>query len=88
MDTLLKADIFFFISSVGFLTLCILTIIFLFYLVRATNTFSRIMNKVEKDIDNIGDTTKEMLEEVRDSVIFNFLFRKKKKPPVKTKNRL
>lgn len=88
MDTLLKADIFFFISSVGFLTLWILTIVFLFYLIRVTKTFSRIMNKIEKDIDNIGDTTKEMLEEVRDSTIFNFLFKRKKKPITKVKNRL
>ena len=88
MDTLLKADIFFFISSVGFLTLWILTIMFLFYLIRVTKTFSRIMNKIEKDIDNIGDTTKEMLEEVRDSTIFNFLFKRKKKPITKVKNRL
>jgi len=88
MDTLLKADVFFFISSVGFLMLWILTIIFLFYLIRATNTFSRIMDKVEKDIDNIGDTTREMLEDVRESVIYNFLFRKKKKAPTKVRNRL
>ena len=46
------------------------------------------MNKIEKDIDNIGDTTKEMLEEVRDSTIFNFLFKRKKKPITKVKNRL
>ena len=79
MDTLLQTQIFFFISSIGFIFLWILIAIFLFFLVRATNTFSRIMEKVEKDIENIGDTTKEMLEEVKDSVIFNFLFKKKKK---------
>jgi len=88
MDTLLKADIFFFISSVGFLFLWILVIVFLFYLISVTKTFYRIMNKVEKDIDNIGDTTREMLEDVRDSAVFNFIFRKKKKPVTKVKNRL
>jgi len=79
MNTLLQSQVFFFISSVGFVFLWILTAIFLFYLIRATSTFSRIMDKIEKNIDNIGDATKEMLEEVKDSVIFNFLFRKKKK---------
>lgn len=79
MDTILQSQVFFFISSIGFVLLWILVAIFLFYLIRATNTFSKIMNRVEKDIDNIGDTTKEMLEEVRESVIFNFLFKKKKK---------
>ena len=79
MNTLLQSQVFFFISSIGFIFLWILVAIFLFYLIRATNTFSKIMDRVEKDIDNIGDTTKEMLNDVRDSIVFNFLFKKKKK---------
>ena len=79
MNTLLQSQVFFFISSVGFVLLWILVVIFLFYLIRATNTFSRIMESVEKDINNIGDTTKEMLNDIRESVVFNFLFKKKKK---------
>ncbi|KKQ03407.1 MAG: hypothetical protein US18_C0020G0008 [Parcubacteria group bacterium GW2011_GWB1_36_5] len=79
MIPLLQSQVFFFISSIGFVTLWIFVAIFLFYLIRATDSLSRIMDKVEKDIDKIGDTTKEMLEEVRDSVVFNFLFRKKRK---------
>lgn len=79
MNTIIQSQIFFFISSVGFVVLWILAAIFLFYLIRATNTFSRIMNKLEKNIDKIGDTTKEMVEDMRDSTVFNFLFRKKKK---------
>lgn len=79
MDELLQSQVFFFISSVGFVALWILVAIFLFYLIRATNTFSKIMNKVEKDIDEIGDTTKEMVEDMKESAIFSFLFRKKRK---------
>lgn len=79
MDTFLQMQIFFFLSSVGFIFLWILVAIFLFYLIRATSTFSRIMDRAEKDIDRIGDTTKEIFEEVKDSVIFNFLFKKKRK---------
>ena len=79
MDTLLQSQVFFFISSIGFVFLWILVAIFLFYLIRATNTFSRIMDRVEKDIDNIGDTTKEMLNDVRESVVFNLLLGKKKR---------
>ena len=79
MNPLLQSQVFFFISSIGFVTLWIFLAVFLFYLIRATNTFSKILNKVEKDIDEIGDTTKEMVEDMRDSVIFNFLFRKKRK---------
>ena len=74
-----QSQIFFFISSIGFVFLWILVAIFLVYLIRATNTFSRIMNRIEKDIDEIGDTTKEMVEDMRDSMIFRFLFGKKRK---------
>ncbi|MEI6281041.1 MAG: hypothetical protein WCP17_03535 [bacterium] len=79
MNGIQEVQVFFLISSFGFVFLWILTGIFLFYLIRATKILYKIMSKVEKDIDNIGDTTKEMLEDVRESVVFNFLFRKKKK---------
>ncbi|MFA6353331.1 MAG: hypothetical protein WCW93_00105 [Candidatus Paceibacterota bacterium] len=79
MDTLLQSQIFFFISSIGFVLLWILVAIFLFYLICVTKTFSRILDRVEKDIDNIGDTTKEMLDDIRDSAMFNFLFKKKRR---------
>jgi large-conductance mechanosensitive channel len=79
MNTLLQSQVFFFISSVGFIILGVFVAVFLFYLIRATNTFSRILEQIEDDIDNIGDTTKEMVEDIRDSAVFGFLFRKKRK---------
>lgn len=79
MNTLLQSQVFFFISSLGFVVLWIFTGIFLYYLIRATKTFSRIIEKAEDDIDKVGDTTKEMFEEIKNSAVFNFLFRQKKK---------
>ncbi|MBP9719173.1 MAG: hypothetical protein KBD46_01785 [Candidatus Levybacteria bacterium] len=79
MNTLAQADIFFFISSIGFVVVAILIAIFLFYLIRSVRAVYRIMEKIEKDIVEIGDTTREMVEGVQDSVVFRFLFGKKKK---------
>jgi uncharacterized protein YoxC len=79
MNPYTQTEIFFFISSIGFVLLWILLAIFLVYLIRAMSIFSRIMERMEQDIDKIGDTTKEMLLEMKDSAIFHFLFRKKKK---------
>ena len=79
MNTLIQSQVFFFISSIGFVLLWVLVAIFLFYLIRATKSFSKILDKVGDDIERMGDTTKEMLEDVRDSAVFGFLFRKKKK---------
>jgi len=37
------------------------------------------MDSIEKDVNSIGDTTKEMLEDMRGNPIFNFFFKKKRK---------
>ena len=75
----MQSQIFFFISSIGFVILWILTAILLVYLIRTINTFSRIMEKLEKDIDKIEDTTRDLVEDMRDSAVFNFIFRRKRK---------
>jgi uncharacterized protein YoxC len=79
MNTFTQSEIFFFISSVGFVVLWILVAIFLVYLIRIMHTFSRIMKQVEKDIDKISDTTKDMLLDMRESAVFRFIFGKKRK---------
>ncbi|HEY4513243.1 MAG TPA: hypothetical protein VJH06_01895 [Candidatus Paceibacterota bacterium] len=79
MDGILASQVFFVISSVGFVLLWALAAILLFYLIRITRTFSDIMDKIEDSVDKIGDTTKEMLADLRDSMLFNFFFRKKRK---------
>ncbi len=74
-----QSEIFFVISSIGFVTLWILVAIFLVYLIRVTRTFSRIINKIEENINEIGDTTKDMLEDLRESAVFRFIFGKKRR---------
>ena len=78
MDTIIQSQVFFFISSVGFIILGILIAIILIFVLGAVRSFNNILKKVEKDIDSIGDTTKEMLEEIKDSSVFRFLFKKSK----------
>ncbi len=70
---------FFLISSIGFVFLWILTGVFLVYLIKAMKTFSRIIEKAESSIGDLSDTTKEMLEDVHQSTIFQFIFGKKSK---------
>ncbi len=84
MTNLIHADIFFFISSIGFLIFGVLLVILLFKMIKIANTFSRILSKVENGIDTIGDTTKEVIEEMRDSLLFRFLFKGRKKKTKKS----
>ena len=79
MSSIDQTQVFFLISSVGFVLMWILVAIFLFYLIRTIKTFYRIIGKIENQINNIGDTTREMVEDMKDSLIFKFLFRKKKR---------
>ena len=74
-----QSEIFFFISSIGFITLWVLAVIFLIYLIRAMHTFSRILKQIENGIDEIGDSTKDLLLDMRESPIFRFIFGKKRK---------
>jgi uncharacterized protein YoxC len=74
-----QSQMFFFVSAIGFIVLWVLAVIFLLYLIRTMNTFSNIMEKMEKDIDNIGEATEDLLDEVRDSALFQFFFRRKRK---------
>ncbi|TSC71240.1 MAG: Uncharacterized protein G01um101449_7 [Parcubacteria group bacterium Gr01-1014_49] len=79
MTDLMQSEVFFFISSIGFIILTILAATVLVFVLRAFRSFSKILDKAEKDIDAIGDTTKDMLEEMRDSSVFRFVFQGRKK---------
>ena len=79
MNGIPEVQVFFIISSVGFVVLWIFIGVLLFYLIRVTRTFDRIIGKVESDINKVGDVTREMFEDLRDSAVWGFLFRKKKR---------
>lgn len=77
METLNHADIFFFISSVSFVVLWVLVAILLFYLIRAVKIFYRIIDRIEGDVGKVGDITREMFEEMKDSAVWSFISRKR-----------
>ena len=77
MITLMQSQIFFFISSIGFIILWILFGIIMIYILCAIKSLLRILKRAENDIDSIGDTTKELLEEVLNSNVFSFVFKGK-----------
>ncbi|MCC6323762.1 hypothetical protein IT400_03145 [Candidatus Nomurabacteria bacterium] len=85
MTNFVQADIFFFISSIGFIIFGILFIVLLYKIIKIADTLSRITKKVENGIDTIGDTTKEVIEDMKDSLLFRFLFKGRKKKTKKVK---
>ncbi|HEV7702085.1 MAG TPA: hypothetical protein VGO63_01415 [Candidatus Paceibacterota bacterium] len=76
MDAFLQMKIFFLISSLGFIVIFVLVVIALIYIIRAMHIFERIISKAEKDIDKIGESAKDIFEDIRASMVFRFLFKK------------
>ncbi len=79
MNSLQNADMFFFLSSIGFVILFILASILLFYIIKATRSFATLIEKIEENVDSVGDAGMELIEDMRQSVAFRFLFGSKRK---------
>lgn len=79
MNSLPHADVFFLVSTIGFIVIFILIAIGLIYIISLLKRINRISKKIEKDIDNIGDTAKDFIMQLWDSAIFSWIFGKKKK---------
>ncbi len=79
MNSIAHADTFFFIASIGFTIIFLLAVIALIYIISIFKKINRISAKIEKDIENIGDTAKDFVMQLWDSTIFSWLFGKKKK---------
>lgn len=79
MNTLIQSEVFFFISSIGFVILGILGIILLILCIKTVRSFLRILEKVESSMDSIGDITLDLIEDMRNSIFFRMFFRTRRK---------
>lgn len=76
------SETFFFISSIGFVILGILASIIAAYIIYISRSFLRILNKIEDGIDNISDTTKDLVDDMREHVFYKMLFPSKRKKTI------
>jgi hypothetical protein len=89
MSTLMQSEIFFFISSIGFIIIGILGIIIIILCIKVIRSFMRILERIESSMDTIGDVTMELIEDMRYSVFFRMFFRPRRKHPSReTKEKL
>jgi membrane protein implicated in regulation of membrane protease activity len=79
MDTLMKADIFFFISSISSIVFLILGCVALYYLIRVLKNVKEATDTLKSKIETAGDEVRELVEDVRESSLFRFFFGKKKR---------
>lgn len=73
MNSIDQSQIFFLISSVGFIILGGLVAGVLVYVLRALRIFENILSQINKDIASVGVVTKEMLEDMRMSVLYKLI---------------
>ena len=79
MNSLPHANLFFLVSTIGFVIIFILVAIGLIYIIALFKNILRITKKIEKDIDNIGDTAKDFIGQLWGSALFSMIFGRKKK---------
>lgn len=68
MDSLLKADIFFFISSIGIIILFIILIVALWFAIRFLRHAEYIAKKIRHESDNISNDLAEIRADIKEKV--------------------
>ena len=78
-QTLLHADIFFFVATIGFSLITICIFICLIYMIGIFRNVKRLTEKIESGMSAVELETREMVEDLRDSTAFKMLFGSKRK---------
>ncbi len=55
------------------------------FCIRAVSSVNSILEKIDSNVDSIGDATKDLIDDLRHNVIFRMLFGPKKKKVYKIK---
>ena len=74
METLMKADIFFFISSIASVILVVLLSIALFYFIKAGKNLYHISEKLEEHFKESEEFVLDLKERLEDNLIFRMFF--------------
>jgi hypothetical protein len=86
MESILKADIFFFISSISVVIITLVLLVAGFYFIKIIRNFYKISNILKDYTENANKELRDMGDHVRNSPLFTFLFGKAKKGKSSEKN--
>jgi hypothetical protein len=76
METLIHADIFFFITSIAVILLTVLLIIALFYFIQILRNFRDISEIFKRGVSNASKSLEELSEKILNNALFKFFFSK------------
>ncbi|MFA5994458.1 MAG: hypothetical protein WC823_05865 [Parcubacteria group bacterium] len=74
METLIKADIFFFISSIATIVLTILLSVVLYYFIRAGRVLYLLAEQLQEKFQDSEEFVLELKERLEGNPIFQFFF--------------
>ncbi len=79
MESVLKSEVFFFISSISVILITVVFLIISFYLIKMMRNFSHISERLKETVDGATSSLEEVGENIKESPVFTFFFGKKKK---------
>jgi beta-lactamase regulating signal transducer with metallopeptidase domain len=82
METVMKADIFFFISSIATVVLAVLFSVVLFYFIKAGKNLYLISEKLQSHFKESEEFVLELKERLEDNMVFRMFF-----PPARRRSR-
>jgi len=74
MDTLVKADIFFFISSIATVILTILLAVLLYYLIKAARNLHKLSEVLKEGYKDSEDFVLDLKDRLENNLIFKLFF--------------
>ena len=72
METILKADIFFFIASIATVIISVLVSVVLFYVIKAGKNLYSISELLKDDFQESREFVEELKERLEDNLVFQF----------------
>ena len=84
METLLKADIFFFISTLATVVLTVFVSILLVYLIKASKSLRNLLEVLENSFNNSEEYITDLKDRLEDNIVFRIFFPAFKKHKAKT----
>jgi uncharacterized protein YoxC len=79
MESILKSEIFFFISSISVVLITVIFIIIGFYLIKIMRNFSHISEVLRNTVDGAASSLEEVGNDIKESTLFKFFFGSKRK---------
>ncbi len=79
MDTLIQANIFFFITSLAVIVISIGVLLLVLKIRRLVISLNELVERLKSTTDYVGDEAKDLMEDIKQSGIFRMFFPKRRK---------